>query len=380
MAETNERIYFQHFDLIRFIGAFMIVILHAYESWVAWYGHIGAFSNGTYKELSQSGEYANRFLLNFGVGVDIFFLLSGFLITYLLLEEKKRFGRIAIGKFMARRAFRIWPLYFMLIAITPFLLTWLNSTPAPNYLANIFFLGNFEILRSGTWVFPFSHFWSICIEEHFYIVWPFIIAFVPTKKLLWFFGGIILISIIYRGYTIYDDPLSGLKLSLHTLGRMDVLVIGAIGGYFYSKKQFEFKLKRLWRYTILLFVLVCFTLDITFDVDSAFLAGFKKYYYLILISILLLDFSFNPAFKHWLPNNSIIHYFGKISYGIYMYSNILILVVIKQIMWRYDIHSMWAFFGLNIVLSLIVPIISYELFEKQFLKIGRKFRVLKIDR
>lgn len=380
MTNSNDRIYFQHFDVIRFLAAFMIVLLHIYEAWIGWYGQIGLFSNGTHEELSTGGEYASRFIFNLGIGVDIFFLLSGFLITYLLLEEKKRFGKINIGKFMLRRAFRIWPLYFLLIALGPFLVSWVNSTPEPNYWMNILFLGNFEIIQSGLWTFPFSHFWSICIEEHFYLIWPFIIAFVPLKRLLWVFGAIIVVSISFRMFVFHSYEDSGLTLYLHTLSRIDMLVIGAIGGYFYAQKAFTFNLNRYLRYFLLLLLLVSFAANHIESTSYLLGAGFKKYYFILLIAILLLDFSFNPAFKHLLKENSIIHYFGKISYGIYMYNNILILAVIKKIMWTYEITNLWFFISICIVLSLLIPIISYELFEKHFLKIGRKFRVLKINR
>jgi peptidoglycan/LPS O-acetylase OafA/YrhL len=380
MTENKDRIYFQHFDVIRFVAAFMIVLLHIYEAWIGWYGQIGLFSNGTHTELSTGGQYASRFIFNLGIGVDIFFLLSGFLITYLLLEEKKKFGKINIGKFMLRRAFRIWPLYFLLIAIAPFVVDWVDSTPEPNYWMNCFFLGNFEIIKSGLWTYPFSHFWSICIEEHFYLVWPFIIAFVPVKRLLWVFGAIILISISFRMFVFQTNPESGLTLYLHTFSRMDMLVLGAIGGYFYAQKAFVFKLNRYLRYFLIVLLLFSCAADHIESTSLMFLAGFKKYYYILLIAVLLLDFSFNVSYRHLLKENSIIHYFGKISYGIYMYNNFLILIVIKKIMWTYEITNLWFFIGINIFLSLLIPIISYELYEKHFLKIGKKFRVLKINR
>ena len=99
-------------DLIRFVAALMIIFLHAYEAWVGWFGQVGLLSNGTFKTLSYSGTWIDQFIRNLGHGVDVFFLISGFLITYLLLEEKKAIGKISIWKFMVRRSLRIWPLYF----------------------------------------------------------------------------------------------------------------------------------------------------------------------------------------------------------------------------------------------------------------------------
>ena len=86
----QDKIYFEHLDVVRFIAAFMIIILHSYEAWCGWYGEVGILSGGTYKELTTQGKFFDQFIRNLGVGVDIFFLISGFLITYILIEEKKK--------------------------------------------------------------------------------------------------------------------------------------------------------------------------------------------------------------------------------------------------------------------------------------------------
>jgi len=158
----SKKIYFQHLDVIRFIAAFMVVILHSHEAWSIWFWKDGS-------PIEASVPFIDKLLKNLGFGVDIFFLISGFLITYILLEEKKRTNKINIFKFMMRRSLRIWPLYFLIIAIAPFLVSWLGK-PSPEYWYNIFFINNFRTIETTWWVYPFPHFWSICIEEHFYLV------------------------------------------------------------------------------------------------------------------------------------------------------------------------------------------------------------------
>jgi len=137
--QSSSKIYFPHLDVIRFIAAFMIVILHSFECYTGWFGKIGFLTNGDNKTYSKTGEIIVHFIHTFGIAVDVFFLLSGFLITYILIEEKKRNNKINIKNFMIRRSLRIWPLYFALIIITPFLVNWLES-PKPDYLYNLFFL------------------------------------------------------------------------------------------------------------------------------------------------------------------------------------------------------------------------------------------------
>jgi len=376
---NKDKIYFQHLDVVRFLAAFMIVILHTYEAWNGWFGHLPVLSGDKAKEFSTIGVYIDRFARNLGIGVDIFFVISGFLITYILLEEKKRFGKISIFKFMVRRSLRIWPLYFFIIALAPVLVDWVGKNP-PNYLYNLLFLNNFNGIQTQSWTYPFGHFWSICVEEHFYIVWPFIIALIPKRRLLPTFYLLIFGSILFRVWVFYTSDHVWYELFLHTMSRVDVIIIGAIGAYYYSEKKFEFKLTRLVRITLLTALILALSIESVVLWDTAFLAGFKKYFYVLIFSVLLLDFNLNTNYKHLLPNKSMFHYLGKVSYGIYMYSNVLLIIIIKKIMWVYQIKSALAFFSIAFTLSIVIPIISYELFEKHILKLNKYFRVIKTER
>ena len=369
----SNRLYIPNLDLIRLIAAMMIIMLHAYEAWVGWFGQVGLLSNGTFKTLSSYGAWIDQFIRNLGHGVDVFFLISGFLITYLLLEEKKTNSRISIGKFLIRRSLRIWPLYFLVIAIGPVLVSWLQE-PTPNYTWNLFFIGNFDVIFSQKWLYPFSHLWSICIEEHFYLIWPFIIAYVPIKRLTTVFLSLILVSIGFRMYAWANFDQGWYYAFTHTLSRMDVLILGAIGGYYHSIAPIRIALTRIQRYLLLGLLLVILCLEPIVQWDTLLMVGFKKYVYVGLTAILLLDYLFNPTIKHWLKPHSFLHYLGKISYGIYMFGNIILLIVIKKIMLNYQITNLWIYLGLVVSLSILVPVISYELFEKPILRFSARFR------
>ncbi|MFW5768071.1 MAG: acyltransferase family protein, partial [Bacteroidota bacterium] len=276
--KSSDRIYFPYLDVIRFVAAFMIIVYHGYEAWRSWFGEVGFLSAGTYTELTGFGKLVNRFLGNLELGVDIFFLLSGFLITYILLKEKEKHGKINIKNFIIRRTLRIWPLYFLLIAIAPFLVSWLNVAE-PNYLANALFVNNFHAIQTGKWTYPFAHFWSICIEEHFYLVWPFIIAFVPRRYLLKLFVSLILVSIAFRMYASINMEYPWFAIYLHTLSRMDVLIIGSAGALFYARRPFTINLSRFYRYALMIILIAALALEPVVRWDTIFLAGFKKFFY-----------------------------------------------------------------------------------------------------
>lgn len=375
----QKTIYFRNMDFLRFIAAFMIVVLHGYEAWCGWFGELGVLTNGTYHEFSWLGAKANQLLENLGFGVEIFFLMSGFLITYILLEEKKRNEKIHIWNFIIRRTLRIWPLYYLLVIASPFLVNMLGSEPAPNYLAQVFFLGNFEIISSKSWTYPFSHFWSICVEEHFYLAWPFVIQFVRKKWLLPTFFLLIFGSIFFRLYAYAWVPDAWYTLFAHTFSRIDAIVIGAIGAYYYSERPFQVVLPSMVKWVLVLLLITITCMEPMVLWDSPVMAGFKKYIYILLVVPLLLNLNFNPQALIRMPFKKVFSYLGKVSYGIYMYSNILLLVVIKGVI-SIGMVNPWLFFFLIIASSIVVPIISYELFEKPFLKLGKRFRMVETKR
>ena len=368
--------YFNYLDVIRFVAAFLIVIAHSYEAFVGWFGNIGFMTIGDYKTLTPIGEFMEQIIWKLNVGVDIFFLLSGFLITHILLKEKEVYGKIHIGYFILRRTFRIWPLYFFLIALSPWLVEWAGR-PDPDYWANALFLGNFNTINTQDWQYPFAHFWSICVEEHFYLVWPFLIQWVPKKRLPILFGIMIAISIAFRLYAHGWMENTELVLYLHTISRMDILVLGALGAYFYTNKPISFALKPWLRMAIWAGIILFMGFNPFGKVDGFFEAAFSKYILVGLVTLLMLNYNFNKNYKHTLKPKSIFHYFGRVSYGIYMYHNVLLILVVKYLMWPLKSGNMYLFFGTVFTLSIVLPILSYELMEKHFLKLNKRFRLIQ---
>ena len=99
--------------------------------------------------------------------------------------------------------------------------------------------------------------------------------------------------------------------------------------------------------------------------------------YILLLALPMMDMLFNPERAQLFGRRNPLLYLGKISYGIYMYGNILVPIVIKKVMVAYSIYNMYFYFLLVFVLSLLIPIISYELLEKPFLKLKQRFALVK---
>lgn len=377
-AVADKPVHFMNLDVLRLIAAMMVLLAHAFEGWVGWWGVPGFMSVGDYKTLNQGGVYLDNFIRNGGFGVDVFFLISGFLITYLMLVEKKMTGKINLGKFYLRRTFRIWPLYYFLVAIAPLLIKWMHKTP-PDYWYTILFWNNFHAIHTEQWAFPFAHFWSICIEEHFYIVWPLLVAFFPYKRLPQVFFTVIIISIASRGFFAINGD-GYYYQYLHTFSRMDMLAWGALGAWYHFEKPIVLNVSRWSRILVYLLFIAMYSYEHYNIYDTVFLACFRKYFYCGIAAFAMANYLFNPdAFFNFKKKN-ILHYLGKVSYGIYMYSNILLIIIIEKVMLRFGYTNMYLFFFLNIVVTLVVAAISYETLEKFFLKLKTRFEVVKTKR
>ena len=373
-----SKVHFQNLDVLRFVCAFAVAITHSYEAYFGWLGEPDFI-----KRFPQIKPYLDLFIGNLSLGVPMFFLISGFLITYLLLVEKQQEGNIHIGKFIIRRSLRIWPLYYLAVLIG-FLMVTFSSLPIPNLWSNLLFWNNFNTLNTLQWQYPFAHFWSLSIEEHFYLVWPFIVYFIPIKRLIWVIALLMLGAVGFRYFVphYYAQEQIQYALYLHTFSRIDDILIGALLAWVHFKKPIRLNTPTWLR--IIVYIVFIIYLFITSSVDywewGIYSVMFKKYIYLVIIAFWLLNYLFNPnAFGNFKHKN-VLHYLGKISFGIYVYHNMIINVYISKIVYKWGIHNMFVYFVCYFAILFLLSALSYELYEKHFLKLKNKFALVKTER
>jgi peptidoglycan/LPS O-acetylase OafA/YrhL len=381
LGDNNPRVHFFNLDILRFFAAFMIVIMHGYRAVLEWTQVpevlLKNTSNRIYQEenLNHTGLFLKRLIDNFDLGVEFFFLISGFLITYLLLSEMKSTGKIDIVKFYLRRLLRIWPLYFLIIALTPFIQIWTDS-PHPNYLWSVFFVNNYASIFHGQFEIGLAHLWSICIEEHFYLFWPVLIFLIPKPKLPLLFASIICISFFFKWYYYQFYPNWDFHLKLNTLCRMDTLAIGAWIAWYALKKNrlLNFSIWIRLIVFITFFILICFV-D-THHFATVFEAMFLRLIFTLLFVFILLNYLFNPNVCFNFKKKNALHYLGKISFGIYMYHNILFGLLFQKVIWPFKLEGFWWFWLIYLSAIAIISILSFEILEKPILKFKDRFAIV----
>lgn len=306
-------------------------------------------------------------------GVTIFFVLSGFLITYLIQLEKEKTNTIAIKKFYLRRILRIWPLYylyFILAIITTVVFSYdFNSSSILFYVlftANVPFIMNMSL--------PFlHHYWSIGVEEQFYLFWPWLNKLIDKNLIKKILLLIIIINVI-RIVIWLVMPYT--QLAIATLvNRFDCMMIGGVGAFYFKKNNLLFmkivdnKISQSIAFSILLLV----------GLNSFHINSIIDTWLLSLVALTLIVGQINVKNRIVNLDTTIFNFLGKISYGVYVYHPLIIFYLsflLKDVAltsFSKYIVVYASVFGVTILISYI----SFEYFEKWFRIEKDKYAIVK---
>jgi peptidoglycan/LPS O-acetylase OafA/YrhL len=345
--------YHKELDGVRAIAVFMVIFFHFF------------FDLNLHPLLNK--------IANFGrTGVSLFFVLSGFLITRILIATKE--SPNYFSSFYVRRSLRIFPLYYLFLTLIFIVLPLISGKPLPPFHLQVYnwtYLQNFALAFRWPNVSP-RHLWSLSVEEHFYLFWPVLIYLLSIRKIL---GASILIIVmafvveyfmIEHGYIAY----------YFTFARIDELAMGAVLAVLEIKNKLINKNAN--KFLLISVILIIPTI--------AFMTIFTKINNSIIhtIKYSLLAFSFTSIIGYLLSlrEASWVNRFlrfkpmlfsGKISYGLYIYHPLCIA-------------ASWSVFPkMNLVLIFLIAVgftffvasASYYLFELSFLKLKRYFEYKK---
>ncbi len=337
--------------------------------------------------VETDSVWLGRFGRMCSFGVPVFFLLSAFLITELLLREREDTGQVHIRAFYMRRILRIWPLYFLVFygfAILNHFVPGLGTDNPRVWVAFTFFVGNWYIVRHGWLWATIDPLWSISVEEQFYIGIPVLAAYAGRRAIV--VVSLILLVLAYVTVVLY---------AIHPK-------IGDPGEWTNSFVQFQFfsagtllaimlkgrlvRLSPLLRLAGFALAFVCwFTALVHFKVatmeshppPTGAIAGWL----LILAGTMLFFLCTLGTPARFVP--SWVAYLGRISYGLYMFHSLMFFLVFKQ-----AIPYLGAFFpGLHMpnfvrdgaatiavmALSICIAHLSYQYFERPFLRLKQRF-------
>src|SRR5688572_17276226 len=317
------------------------------------------------------------------LGVDLFFIVSGYLITSLLFEEHKSTGRISFPKFYMRRGLRLLPALFIGIIVANILWPITKMEPTNDQtiatLGALFYSTNIIL---DTITGNMTHFWSLSVEEHFYFAWPFVMAYlivvVSSVARVRFLVVLLLavtlfriVAFVYDGEWVYGIFFIGSYE--FTLCRIDCILMGALLYFYLSHRQLDHSVFNTRRDHFWLFC--CF---IAFIALGFTLSLYNPYWRLggfILTNLLCLGIVFlalrtpdHPVFSH-----KVLVWVGKRSYGIYVY-HLPIFMAMERL--RVP-HSISNFIWVNILswtLTIGFAALSYQFIERPILHYKRRYQ------
>lgn len=384
---ATAKIHFSGLNALRFFAAYFVVLHH---------GETIRHKFG----LPNFNDYS--FFQNGAIAVSFFFVLSGFLITYLLLNEIEQTATVSLRKFYWRRVLRIFPLYYLLVFIgliaVPVLLSLINypnTQPYDTLTGGVLFLFFLSFVVNAAFG---SHFleplWSIGVEEYFYIIWAPLLKFFKKRPLsimafvVGFKAILTLFFILFPSENTTFNLIKDITASL----KFDLMAIGGVGAYTVFKHRPM--LEKAFFFTPIFQVLLFALLIIRFFfnnycVDNQGIIGFVYRGFVltpvvnvftegVLFLWLLLNVAINPR-AFFKCQNPILNKLGEMSYGIYMYQMLVIFAVVlgfKKMMLKMTPSVSTAFFYVLVTIGVIgISWLSKRYFEDRFLKLKKRFEV-----
>ncbi len=362
----NAVFYHPELDVLRFFAFLAVFFHHAVPGDVSSYLRAGFWPAVApwLVAAKEAGAY----------GVDLFFVLSSYLITELLLREHARRGTFSISAFYARRALRIWPLYFAFLAATIFIIPAIlpGERFGPIYIVSfVFFFGNWVCAAYGIPFSVASPLWSISVEEQFYLGWPLLLRFFGInriKLLVMLLLAVALVTRVAIAAVGWEHP----AVWCNTLARLDAIARGALLAVLLRGRALE--MRNMLR-VLLAGVAVLSFLLVGRYLKQAGPTSVVTYFVTASASVLLLVAVLKSKVQ-WLSiwPLSYLVYLGRISYGLYIF-HLLALTLVTKFLFslRGGAISFEARIIFSFLLTVLLAAVSYRWLEQPFLRLKKRF-------
>jgi len=316
------------------------------------------------------------------LGVDLFFGLSGYLITTLLLDEWQNHRRIRLSLFYARRALRLLPAVLALLAVL-----WLAvlgaqgsfaTSPALMTSTTLYTLGYtanwLMALKLGSWPTPLDHLWSLAIEEQFYLFWPFLLVLIlrarwrPSRIIAFLIGGAMLVACWRAALWWWNHDYSRVYYATDT--RVDGLLLGcAMAIALHYRLLHERRLRLVG--VLGSFAFVASSLVLINTNGSPYLGGLAVVNASVAVMIGALVCSPRAAVRSALEFRPLV-WVGRISYGLYLW-HFPVYFAVERVVSRYPLLGGWLRGVLQVALAVALAAVSYYLLERPALRLKRRF-------
>ncbi len=329
--------YIPQLDGLRAVAISLVLVHHVFTTW---------FWTAAPRALLSVADYGV-------VGVDIFFVLSGYLITTILLRSGG--GLPALRHFYFKRILRIWPIYYLLLALVC-AISWWTRTPYP-WARCVVFAQNF--LASWPARADFNQTWSLCVEEHFYLIWPLLVLFLPRRALPAIAAAVVIASPLLRLWGLHSG-MDLKQLYSYTPYRLDGIAAGSLLALLGLSSK---TVRRIGWLTFLscLPAALWITVRLGFFepvrvmfADTLFALGF--------LGLLCLTLESRPIAR--ILSIRPLRYIGRISYGLYMIHPFVFGFVGRH-------AGGLAGIALGSALSVAVAALSWKYLEYPILQLGR---------
>ncbi|MCO5259106.1 MAG: acyltransferase [Crocinitomicaceae bacterium] len=341
--------YIKGFNAVRAFSVLLVVLTHLDLS--DWIPNTDFVMSRVWPMMS--GEF----------GVLTFFVLSGYLITSILLHEKEKNGRISLKNFYIRRALRLFPpliLFFVLMGIV--YTAGYMSDAVYSVLYGVFYLYNY--VPRTIYFSEMGHLWSLGVEEQFYILWPLILLYVKKLEMVKRIGYVLIaISCVFAFVVAYYALFQNYYPTRWFIPASTSIIVGCLMAILNFTQPDK---ARKWALSPYTFLLILLTYSFTLYVPPIFVSlGF--FFRSIAVGLVLLIIVHSQD-KKWVNVLEFkpLAYIGIISYGIYIYQGFFLRTGGGSEIW-------FQKFPLNIILAVALAIVSYEFIEKPILKFKKKF-------
>jgi peptidoglycan/LPS O-acetylase OafA/YrhL len=364
-----NRQYYHNIDVLRGIAILLVVIVHSTL--------LPGIDAKYFKMIASLGSF----------GVDLFFVISGFLITNILLRANR--DKSYFKNFYLRRILRIFPLYYGFLIFFILILPLLISPSS--------YSKSFQLLKDNQlfyWLYipnylfsfypekiKFFHLWSLAIEEQYYMIWPLFVRYLNVRKLMVILIAVIITSFCLRCYFVSQQYNQYLIWSFTPI-RLEAIALGSMVAILHNKTDMILSKGNLDR-AICLLVLIIFSLLVYlkgFYWNDAIVQSVGILLMDLLFAFIIIKFISIADLKHSAVNNLLLK-LGKYCYAIYMFHELILGRVFDKVV-KLNLDNLGAsgpylkiiiIFSFTLILSYLAAWVSWNAYEKWFIKLKHRF-------